>query len=271
MNKVSNSKLLKIFTNLLILTALAKMFSLGLWWYLPSDGVELNVRSTYAPKYQRVDFKNMLSTPSTEQQSSVATANTNSGISITNMILKGLYGTKTKGYVIIAMKSNPKQTSIIAIGEDYNGYKLKSISRFSALFERFGKDYVLELEKMEKGSAQRVKKVVARQAAGVPVGVSRNDINYFAKNPQKIWQQIAIDEVRENGKIKGFKVVRIDPNSKFAALGLEKGDLIIKANNITLKSYKDAIEIYKNIDKVDAMEIVVLRNNQEKELVYEIH
>lgn len=271
MNKVSNSKLLKIFTNLLILTALAKMFSLGFWWYLPSDGVELNVKNSYAPTYQRVDFKNMLTIPNTLQQSNVATANTNSGISITNMILKGLYGTKTRGYVIIAMKSNPKKTSIIGVGEDYQGYKLKSISRFSALFERLGKDYVLELEKMKKNSSSRVQKVVHQQPEGTPVGVSRNDINYFAKNPQKIWQQIGIDEVRENGKIKGFKVVRIDPNSKFATLGLRKGDLIIKANNITLKSYKDAIDIYKNIDKFDAMEIVVLRNNQEKELVYEIH
>jgi len=68
-----------------------------------------------------------------------------------------------------------------------------------------------------------------------------------------------------------LKKIRIDPNSKFATLGLRKGDVIIKANNIPLKSYRDAMNVYKNINKFDAINIVVMRNNQEKELVYEIN
>jgi type II secretory pathway component PulC len=56
-----------------------------------------------------------------------------------------------------------------------------------------------------------------------------------------------------------------------ATLGLREGDVIIKANNIELKSYKDAIDIYNGLDQLDAVQIVVLRENQEVELVYEIH
>ncbi|WP_434656768.1 hypothetical protein [Sulfurimonas sp. NW9] len=42
--------------------------------------------------------------------------------SITDMTLIGLYGSKNYGYAIVAMKSNLKKTSIIGVGETYNGY-----------------------------------------------------------------------------------------------------------------------------------------------------
>jgi replication initiation and membrane attachment protein DnaB len=38
-----------------------------------------------------------------------------------------------------------------------------------------------------------------------------------------------------------------------------------------MTSYKDAIAIYNGIDKLQALELVVLRNNQETEIVYEIY
>jgi len=66
-------------------------------------------------------------------------------------------------------------------------------------------------------------------------------------------------------------VTRIKANTPFAQLGLRKGDIIIKANNKNMTSYKDAIAIYKGIDKLEALELVVLRNNQETEINYEIY
>lgn len=274
MKKLSSSNIMKFIARLLIILAIAKAISLGAWWYLPSEGQELSVKDSYQPKYQRVDFKNMIdkavevSTPDAKEET------TNSGISITNMILKGLYGTKSKGYVIIAMKVSAKKTSIIGIGEEFKGFTLKSISLDSALFQKNAKDYILRLEKTKKTKAiTRTKKKSTDSPADIeePIGVTRADISHYAKNPKQIWKEISIKEVKDGKKIKGFKITKIDKKSKFAALGLQKGDLIIKANNVELKSYRDALEIYKNIDKLDTIQIVVMRNNQETELVYEIN
>ena len=66
-------------------------------------------------------------------------------------------------------------------------------------------------------------------------------------------------------------MTRIDPNSQLATLGLKKGDIIIKVNNKVLKTYNDVFGIYNNIDKLDAINLVVQRNNQEVELTYEIN
>lgn len=266
MIKLSNSYILNIVTRVLILLAVAKAISLAIWWFLPSDGVELQVKDNYQPKYQRVDFKNMLSSAV-----SVTKAGDNQvssdGINITNMILKGLYGKGSKGFAIVALKSSVKNTSIVSVGEVFSGYTLKTILASSIVFTKAGKEYVLEMEhtKITKES------VVSVASSASPKDVSRLDINFYAKNPKEIWKDIAIVEVKNGKKIEGFKVTRIKKNSKMAKLGLKKGDIIIKVNNVELKSYKDALDIYAKIDKLQTIQIVVMRNNQEKELVYEIN
>ena len=269
MIKLSNSYLLGVVTKLLILLALAKIIALGVWWYLPSEGVELNVKENYQPKYQRVDCKNMLNTTALKS-SVVQKTDTSASIGITNMLLKGLYGNSEKGYVIVALKANVKKTSIVGVGENFSGYKLKHIMIDSAIFEKGSKEYVLSLEKPKKQSSS-ISRVVKEVESGEMTPVSRNDISYYSKNPKEIWKDISIREVKRGNKITGFKIHRVKKGSKFEALGLKKNDILLRANNIELKSYRDALELYKNIDKIDTMQIVIMRNNQEMELVYEIN
>ena len=269
MIRLSNSKFISIFTKLLILLVAAKAVSLLVWLSFPSDGVELKVKENYQPKYQRVDLKSMITKSKTKNEKKVK-QKVDSGVSITNMILKGLYGTQTKGFIIVAMKSTPNKTSIIEVGESFEGYVLEAIFPRSVRFHKDGSDFMLHLEKIEEPSA--VPKVNKKN---IPTGTSaqifRKDIAFYAKNPNQIWKEISIKEIRDGKKIKGFKVTKIDPYSRFASLGLKKGDLIVNANNIKLNSYREALQIYENIDKLDVIQIVVMRNNQEVELIYEIN
>jgi len=278
MIKLSNSSLMKILFKLLILLLVAKSITLGLWWYLPNDGVDIKVKNNYQPKYQRVYFSNMLlktaakkETQPKESETQTVTSESFSGISITNMLLKGLYGTSSKAFVIVAMKAKPKKTEILSIGDVFKGYTLKSITSNSAIFEKESKNYILTLDKSVRANDPKMMSKSAKTTTKGKLGVSRKDIAYFAKNPKQIWRDISIKEVKDGKKILGFKVTKIKRRSKFANLGLQKGDLIIKANNVKLESYKDALALYKNIDKLDAIQIVVMRDNQEVELVYDLN
>jgi len=271
MNKVSNSKILQIITRVLILIAIAKLLSLVLLWYLPGKGVDIKLKKNYYPPYQRINFINMLTPLQAQIKSNKVATSTGEHRSITDMSLIGLYGSKNYGYAIVAMKSNLNKTSIVAVGETYNGYTLKEINKDNVVFMKNTKEYILRFAK------QKNKNITLKQVThnndiinGV-ANVSRNDIEFFEKNPKMIWKQIGIKEEMQNGKIKGFKILRIDKNSKFAALGLQKGDVIIKANNVDLTSYKAVMDIYKNINKLSELNLVFLRNNIEKELVYEIN
>ena len=273
MQKLSSTKLLPIVSTLLVLILIAKLISLALWWYLPTEGVELNAQNSYGAKYQRVDFKNMLvktraSTSYSEERRSTAL------FSINSLILKGLYGNKSTGFAIVAKKSSPSKTAIVSVGEVYEGYKLKRVELTQVIFVKHSKEYVLELSKPNsKSSVNRVgtlQRSSSRDEISEAV-VRRSDIQNYSKNPSKIWKDISIAPLKKAGKIVGFKINRIKRGSKMAQLGLKKGDIIIRANNVKLSSSRDAIKLYQNIDKLKTIALVVLRNNQEKEIIYEIH
>jgi type II secretion system protein C len=271
MQKLSNMPILKVFSTLLILLVIAKVISLVVLYILPNDGVELTVEESYQPKYQRIDFKNMLQVTKLTTQNKKEKIQ--SGVSITNMLLKGLYGTDTSGFIIVALKSKPKDTSIIEVGEVYSGYTLVQIKKRSAIFTKNSTRFTLNLEddKLDEKLTKSSAVLKADDDAPAQKLVSRNDIDYYAKNPKQIWKEISIIEVKEGKDIKGFKITRIDPNSKMATLGLRKNDLIVKANNVVLKSYRDALNLYANIKDIDVMQIVVIRDGVEKEIVYEIN
>jgi len=275
MLKIFNPSVISVVINLLIIALVAKILSLALWFYLPSNGYELKERKNYQPKYHRVVFNSMLSQPKKIQKR--VKKPKNDGISITNMILKGLYGKDDKGFAIVALKSSPKKTSLISIGESFSGYKLIYINLDSVVFKKANKEYILELIK-PKNSTKKIKKkkkVTYSKAVlaelSKPKVVNRSDISYYAKHPKQIWRDISIKEVKKGGRIYGFKIYRINPRSKFAKLGLRRGDIIISANNTPLTSYKAAFDVYNSVDTVDTMQIVILRDNEEMEFVYEIN
>jgi len=278
MIKLSNTKLLSITTKMLILVLIAKSVSLGLMWILPNDGISLELNPNYQPKYQRVDFRYMLEESLKKEQKQKVIVNSSGGISITNMLLKGLYGTENSGFVILALKSSPKNTTILSIGEVYSGYTLKSIKSQSATFLKNGTTFVLQLETTKQSPPAvniPVRPALLTSEYIEPLTqqvVTRKDIQYYAKNPKQIWKEISIYEVKskDSKSIKGFKITRIDPKSRFATMGLKKGDLIIKANNIKLTSYRDALNLYTKIDKIDTIQIIVIRNGIEKEIIYDI-
>ena len=103
------------------------------------------------------------------------------------------------------------------------------------------------------------------------ISVSREYLNLYISNSDKIWREILIKETKDSkGKINGFKVKGLSKKSVFKKLGLKKGDIIKIVNNIELKSYDDAFGIYKKIDKIQDLNIEILRGNTEMELYYEI-
>jgi len=271
MIKFSSSRYLQISIKVLILLLIAKFISLIFWLFLPNDGVEFMQNENYQHKYQKVDFHNMVENSNgLLKKEPIKNGSSFTGLSITNMILKGLYGTSNGGYVIVSLKLSPKSTSIIGVGESFSGFTLKSIRLTGAIFVKDGVEYLLELEKIKK-SENFIKGVTSSISMGSSIDVSRNDISFYAKNPKEVWKDISFSEVRNGSSIEGFRVTKINNNSKMATLGLRKGDMIIKANNIELKSYKDILGIYSNIDKLKIIQVVVMRNNQERELVYEIN
>ena len=272
MQKLSNTKLIATVGKLLVLLLIAKIISLIVWWYLPSEGVELNAKKSYQAKYQRVQFSNML-VYSKVVDAPVVKKDKSKAYSINSLVLKGLYGSQFHGFAILAKKASPKKTEIIEVGESYQGYKLKEIGLNQVIFTKAGKEYVLALDEGKNKLNAVVKKVNKKSTASESDDekqVTREDIRRYSKNPSQIWKDIAIGPLKKGGKIVGFKIKRIKKDSKMATLGLKKGDVITKANNIKLTSFNDALNLYKKIDTIDTIALTIERNHQEREIIYEI-
>ncbi len=269
MIKVSKSVLLHSLIKLLIIFVLAKIISLLSLWYLPSDGVELSQKTSKQPEYRRIDFNNMIKGSNTQNNVRLSSIKTNNA-TITNMFLKGLYGAGDSGYAIVALKNTPNKTSIIAVGEEFSSYKLTFIKNNGVIFTRNSKEYVLYFKQMKGSSrAKRIQKQSFELEQNTHI--SRNDIKHYSKNPKQIWKDISIIDYKVNNKLTGFKITRIKNYSKFATLGLKAQDIIIKVNNIRLTSYKEVFDIYNKLDKLQTIQIIVLRNKEEKEFIYEIN
>ncbi len=280
MNINFNPSLMRFVRNVLIIILVAKALSLVMLWYFAYEGVHYHPNSSKLPEYKRYNANNIIkptkkpdpktaSEPTSEEAQELAAY----GPNISNMVLKGLFKRKTGGMVIIALKAKPNDSEVIGIDEVYQGYTLTKILENGAIFDKGGQTFSLYFSEEQQQDRYTSKPSSARQQSddGGIKQVAKTDITHYAKNVKQIWKDIGIVEVKKEGKITGFKVTRIKANTPFSNLGLRKGDIIIKANNKPMTSYKDAIAIYKGIDKLEALELIVLRNNQETEIVYEIY
>jgi general secretion pathway protein C len=272
MKNLSNSSFIKIIIKLLFLMLVAKIIGVVSLWFLPAQSQELHQNSRKTIPYRRVDFHNLIE-GNVMKRTARVTTHRQSAASIHDMILHGLYGNSSFGYAIVATKASPRKTEIISIGEKYRGYRLKRIALNYVVFEKGHKEYVLNLEKSKTTTSmdRRVHQIQQRNGEDESIDVSRNEIQYYEKNPSQIWHDVSIMEIKKDGKINGFKVMKIRKHSKIAALGLHRGDIIMKANGMPLTSYNAAFKIYNDINKLESLSLLIKRGNEEKELIYEIH
>ncbi len=271
---------MRFIRNVLIIILVAKAISLVMLWYFQYEGIHYHASNSKLPEYKRYNANNLIkptqkpsvksaSEPTTQEEKELAAY----GPNISNMLLKGLFKRKDGGMVIIALKAKPNDSEVIGIDEEFQGYTLTRILENGAIFTKNGQTFSLYFSEDQQQDRYARKSSAAQsdEDDGGIKQVAKSDITHYAKNVKQIWKDISISEVKKNGKITGFKVTRIKANTPFALLGLRQGDIIIKANNKPMTSYKDAIAIYKGIDKLEALELIVLRNNQETEIVYEIY
>ncbi len=193
---------------------------------------------------------------------------------LSNIILNAIYDLGNQSGFIIVMEKGASKTYILSINESFKGYKLKKIFPKYVIFTKNHKEYKVTLlhnnKEIQYTTLKNKPKKQTIEVQEDKVSIKRDLVDDYIQNFDKIWDNISIDEVKSKNGIDGFKVTKINPKSVFAKLGLKKGDIIKSVNNIKLKSYNDAFKVYKKIDMIKVINMVILRNNIEQEMIYEI-
>ncbi|MDR3347681.1 MAG: hypothetical protein LBN32_03610 [Helicobacteraceae bacterium] len=189
-----------------------------------------------------------------------------SAATLTGLKIKAIYAEQDKSGFIVLEDSG--KLVFVATGENIRGYTLKEVEAKRAIFELGGISYELKL--IEKEFDVTIGSEANSDTPQVKQSVTKDELARYKTNTRLIWDNIGIKPISENGTFKEFRVTFVKHGSVFADLGLQAGDVIKEVNGIAMNGYAAAMRIYNDIDKIDLLKLTIMRNNQEKELRYEI-
>ncbi len=272
MNLPFNTILQKILPYAFIILS-AYIISTILFLFLPKSGVAFVEESTstlvykkYSGFYSRVK----INIPKIDKKIPKKNIQT-----LLKYRLKAIYSTTSNGGWASVEDKSSSQSTIIEQHEKLNGYTLTKLYKNYVIFEKNLKEFKLELllnkeinyEIQRKTSSNIIENIVVNEDN---IKIKRDYLNSYVNNIEKVWNNIAISDIRKNDKIVGFKINSVNKDSIFGKLGFKKNDIIKSINNKVIKSYADAFKIYNEINNLDYLNIEVLRNNEIVELNYEI-
>ncbi len=273
---INFSNIIKNIISVVFISVIAYSISSIIYFILPKTGIEKINKDKLNIEYKRFNIKQFFYSEKIE----IKPVKQKQEL-LTNVKLQAIYAVnEEKGWIIIADSSS--ETHLLSVKDKFKGYTLSRIYSNYVIFIKKDKEYKVVLKASKKLEYSIIKKKKDNNILDAKddetivvlddvVSVKRAYLNSYINNFDKIWKEISIKEVKDtNGDINGFKVKRIDKKSAFVKLGLKRGDIIKAINNIELKSYNDAFNVYKKINKIENLQIKILRNNREMELEYEI-
>ena len=107
---------------------------------------------------------------------------------------------------------------------------------------------------------------------GIKADVKTVNLNRkeLLKNPGKLTDYIRISPVRENGKVKGYRVNPGKDRALFEQAGLKSGDLAVELNGIDLTDTQQAFTLMKEFPTMTDMTLSIERGGQLHELYFSI-
>ena len=240
-----------------------------IFFSLPQSGVDFAKDESLSLEYKKYGFysniKNMEEKENLkESKQEMAT--------LSKYNLKAVYYTSINSGWIVIEENSGLESYILAYGEKIEAYTLKKLFKDYVIFEKDKKEYKLQIKEKEPSSYDDSSNSLTQEIIVKSNGaiVNRDYLNSYITNIDKVWNNIAISEIKNGEQIDGFKINKINKNSVFEKIGLKEGDVIKSVNNNVLSSYAEAFKVYNNMENTNYLNIEILRNNELMELNYEI-
>jgi general secretion pathway protein C len=273
-----------------LLTVLVLLLMVKVLWFavqivfLPTIGINHAEEGAGEPLYYKVKLTPNESTAPAKQKPKPVKSRPSGG-SIDDIKLLALYHASDMTIATVTYKGKSK---VLSRGDNISGFVLEGGGQNFVTFSKGNKTYTVMLSKNNKKSKNTVKasntkspspaKEVAETLekgsvtdAGDHKVIDRSLLDHYAKNMKDIYKNIGIAEVKDGDKLKGFRLTFVRKDSDFAKLGVKRNDVIKSINGQAITSYNAAFGVYKNIQKADALTMVIERGNEEMELEYEIN
>ncbi len=164
------------------------------------------------------------------------------------------------------------KTHFLDLNKSYKNAKLKEIGMDYALFEKNKKEIRLELQKTKTGQTLGKKRNITKKIAPNSrfVDVKRDSFREYKKSIRRALRDIRIEPLRKGREFLGVKIGFIRKNSLFDTMGFKKGDIIKSIDGHTLTSIMDLLPYYNRLDETTTIIVGFERDNEMKEITYEI-
>lgn len=102
------------------------------------------------------------------------------------------------------------------------------------------------------------------------VRLNRKEINATLPDYMQLMQEIRVRPHLEAGQPSGFLIYKIEPDSIFAKMGLEDGDVIKAVNGRPIATTQQAVEFYDALTKGATVSLEIKRDETKQELHFVI-
>jgi len=253
--------------------ALAKLLWSGALFFLSKESVAKQKNSSSYSYHYSLNLANKFIGEKIDLPP--VTPDIDDGQRLDNIRLKGTYLGGDASFIII---EDGIESKFIYIGEKFRGYDLVKVGERKVVFEKNGKNYYVLLDDDEEKASSSNQNDIAhnepvhesREGDG-PVSITRDEMNSYIKNPDKIWKNVRIQEIRKNGILNGFRVNYVKRGSFFDKAGLKSGDVIKAIDGQEIRSLGDVMKYYTNANALDSLTLTVDRDGNEIDLDFSVN
>lgn len=178
-----------------------------------------------------------------------------------------------KSVAIVDNRSSGKQ-ELYREGDRVGEVLIKKILRNKIIVDTGGGDVVLTIGYEESLATSPAPREVTRseepETSASTARLDREEAESVAPGPSQFMQQIRIRSHFQEGQPGGFLIYRIDPNSVFAEMGLQNGDVITAVNGEPITTTQEASDFYDALEESGEVVLEVKRGEETKEIRVEI-
>ncbi len=179
--------------------------------------------------------------------------------------------------------TNPdlNETQVYGIGDKYQGARIYVVEKERVLIDNEGKNEYIDNSAaappnlgiapipqpgmVAAGGGEGVKQLSENQYV-----VAKSEINNALTNLSDLATKARIVPSFKNGVANGFKLFSIVPDSLYAKIGVQNGDVIRRINGYEMNSPDKALEIYQKLRDANRIEIELERRGETIRKTYSI-
>ena len=189
------------------------------------------------------------------------------------LVLKGVFASTNPKMALAIIANNKGNDKTYHIGDKISGGAiLHAVYADRVILKRKGQLETLRLPKTiteslyseNAGSDITANKSLNRAQAGNKKKL-RTLRQSILKDPGKMWEQVRINPVMKNGKVRGYTLLHNDP-ALMTSLGIRKTDVILAVNGESLSDPATLYGLVKTLSQAQQLAITIERNGKQRSI-----